>query len=167
MTKSECQRGRANSRRGASDFGYSDLFRHSSFGFCSKSSCPAAQDKNMLLPMSATILNTSAAALPRRNLVKRLASILLLAFIIGWVLNRVALQLDRADRPAGFVRGLVQGALMPASMPNLLIGHDVVIYAVKNNGVFYKLGYTMGVNGCGAVFFGIFYFRLNRCRSRP
>ena len=85
---------------------------------------------------------------------------------IGWALNRLAQQLDRSNRPAGFVRGLVQGALMPASMPNLAIGHDVAIYAVNNTGVFYKLGYTMGVNLCGAIFFGAFYWRLKRWRRR-
>lgn len=120
----------------------------------------------MLCGMSATTLPISTSARARWNLVPRLASILLLAFLIGWMLNRVAQQLDQSRRPAGFVRGLVQGALMPASMPNLLIGHDVVIYAVNNTGVFYKLGYTMGVNSCGAVFFGMFYWRLKRWRNR-
>src|ERR1051326_1371375 len=89
-------------------------------------------NSNMLSPMSAPTVNLSAAPRGRMNLVSRLATILLLAFVIGWTLNRVAQQLDRNRRPAGFVRGLVQGALMPASMPNLLIGHDVVIYAVNN-----------------------------------
>jgi len=118
--------------------------------------------------MSAITGSTPAPPRARRSLVSRLAAILLLAFVIGWTLNRVAQQLDRDNRPAGFVRGLVQGALMPASMPNLLIGHDVAIYAEKNNnGVFYKLGYTMGVNACGAIFFGIFYWRLKRWRRRP
>jgi len=122
----------------------------------------------MLSPMAATTVRVSAPAWLRWNLVTRLAAILLLAFVIGWTLNRVAQQLDRSNRPAGFVRGLIQGALMPASMPNLLIGHDVVIYAEKNNnGVFYKLGYTMGVNACGAIFFGLFYWRLKRWRRRP
>jgi len=117
--------------------------------------------------MSATTIPVSAGARPRWNWVARLAAIILLAFAIGWTLNRVAQQLDRNNRPAGFVRGLVQGALMPASMPNLLIGHDVAIYAEKNNnGVFYKLGYTMGVNACGAIFFGLFYWRLKRWRRR-
>ena len=121
----------------------------------------------MLPAMSATPLKVSTPA-RARSLVSRLAAILLLAFVIGWVLNRVAQQLDRNHRPAGFVRGLVQGALMPAAMPNLLIGHDVAIYAERNNtGVFYKLGYTMGVNVCGAIFFGMFYWRLKRWRQRP
>jgi len=122
--------------------------------------------KEILMTNDATTLNASAPARQRWNVVRRLSCILLLAFVIGFILNRVAQQFDRSPRPAGFLRGLVQGALMPASMPNLLIGHDVVIYAVNNNGVFYKLGYTMGVNGCGAIFFGIFYWRLKRWRNR-
>src|SRR5437762_14126039 len=121
----------------------------------------------MLPSMPATTFNISAPARPRHTWVTRLASIVLLAFVIGWTLNRVAQQLENSRRPAGFVRGLVQGALMPAAMPNLLVGHDVAIYAMKNNGVFYKLGYTMGVNACGALFFGLFYWRLRRWRSRP
>jgi len=120
----------------------------------------------MLSPMSATTITISNPARPRWNLVARLASMLLLAFVIGLILNQVAQEFDRSHGPAGFVRGLVQGALMPASMPNLLIGRDVAIYAVNNNGVFYKLGYTMGVNGCGAVFFGISCWRLKRWRNR-
>ena len=122
----------------------------------------------MLAPMATTSNPVSAGRRPHWNWVARLATFLCLAFTIGWMLNQVAQQLDRNNRPAGFVRGLLQGALMPASMPNLLIGHDVVIYAEKNNnGVFYKLGYTMGVNACGAVFFGMFYWRLKRWRERP
>ena len=57
-------------------------------------------------------------------------------------------------QPAGFLQGVVQGALMPATLPNLLVGSDVKIYAEINNGVPYKLGYTVGVDVCGALFFG-------------
>jgi len=116
--------------------------------------------------MHATAADVTVPTRPRWNWVPRLASIILLAFVIGWTLNRVTVVLDRSGRPAGFVRGLLQGALMPAAMPNLLIGHDVAIYAEKNTGVFYKLGYTMGVNICGAIFFGMFYWRLKRWRNR-
>ncbi len=123
--------------------------------------------KNILPPMPATATNVSIPARARPNWIIRLACIVLLAFLIGWTLNRVAQYLDNSGRPAGFVRGLVQGALMPAAMPNLLVGHDVAIYAKDNNGVFYKLGYTMGVNACGAIFFGLFYWRLKRWRRRP
>src|SRR5215831_6121998 len=79
---------------------------------------------------------------------KRVVPILLLAFVIGLTLNRISLSLAKSARPAGFVRGMVQGALMPMSMPNLLVGNDVNIYASRNTGLTYKLGYTMGVNLC-------------------
>lgn len=95
----------------------------------------------------------------------RVAVILVIGFLIGWVLNRAAESLEQSDRPAGFVRGVVQGALMPMAMPNLLIGHDVVIYATRNTGRSYRLGYTLGVNSCGLVFFGFFFWRMRRLRG--
>ncbi len=116
--------------------------------------------------VSVTTAPGAARPRPPWNVAARLAAIIALAFIIGWVLNGIAQHLDGDNRPAGFVRGLIQGALMPASMPTLLIGHDVTIYSKTNNGVPYKLGYTMGVNACGAVFFGMFYWRLKRWREK-
>ena len=47
----------------------------------------------------------------------------------------------------------------------LLVGKDVAIYSENNTGVGYKLGYTAGVNGCGAVFFGLFFWRLRRLKK--
>ena len=81
-------------------------------------------------------------------------------------MNRVAARLDADPAPAGFSRGLLRGVLMPCTLPTLLMGHDVVIYAENNNGVPYKRGYTLGVSVCGAVFFGLFYRRLARLRQR-
>ncbi|HKS36645.1 MAG TPA: hypothetical protein VJW76_05615 [Verrucomicrobiae bacterium] len=115
--------------------------------------------------MSAITVPVSESHRPKRSLVVRVASIILLAFAIGWTLNRISLRLDRSQRQAGFARGLMQGAMMPAAMPNLIVGHDVAIYSANNNGVLYKLGYTMGVNACGALFFGAFYWRVNRWRK--
>jgi len=54
---------------------------------------------------------------------------------------------------------------MPMTWPALAAGHDVTIYSAHNTGVSYKLGYTAGVNLCGAVFFGLVFQRLNRLRS--
>ena len=51
-------------------------------------------------------------------------------------------------------------------LANLLVGNDVIIYAQSNTGLTYKLGYTFGVNACGAIFFGFFFWRLNRWRKR-
>jgi hypothetical protein len=61
---------------------------------------------------------------------------------------------------------MLHGALMPLALPNLLLGRDPTIYASHNTGRLYKLGYTAGVNGCGLVFFGFFFWRLNRLRRR-
>ena len=106
------------------------------------------------------------AELTWKKIVRRALTTLLLAAFVGWLIHEAAAALDRSAQPAGFARGFVQGALMPAAMPNLLVGKDVVIYSANNTGVPYKLGYTMGVNTCGAVFFGIFFVRLNRLRKR-
>ena len=113
-------------------------------------------------------VKTAKPSAPQRwaKALLRLGCLLLAAAAIGALLNRVAANLDRSERPAGFARGMLQGALMPMSMPNLLVGKDVTIYSQNNTGVSYKLGYTAGVNGCGAIFFGFFFWRLNQWRKR-
>ena len=116
--------------------------------------------------MTDTPIKVSAAQRWRR-LFTRIAIFLLLAFAIGAVLNQVASTLERDARPAGFSRGVLQGALMPMAFPNLLVGRDVAIYAAKNTGLRYKLGYTAGVNGCGVIFFGCVFWRVARWRKRP
>jgi hypothetical protein len=99
------------------------------------------------------------------KLALRVASVLIFAAVIGITLNRVSAHLERNARPAGFTRGVLQGALMPMSFPNLLVGRDITIYSQNNTGVSYKLGYTTGVNACGALFFGLFFWRLGRLRK--
>ena len=89
---------------------------------------------------------------------------LAVAACIGWGIHRSAAVLNQDARPAGFARGLLQGALMPLAMPNLLAGSDVAIYATHNTGRTYKLGYSMGVNLCGLLFFGLFFWRVGRWR---
>ena len=98
------------------------------------------------------------------GVVARFGLVVAVAFLIGGFLNRTAGSLDERREPAGFLRGVIQGALMPCTLPALLLGHDVAIYCVNNNGVTYKLGYTVGVNLCGAAFFGLLYRRINRWR---
>jgi len=96
------------------------------------------------------------------RVIRTVATILVFAFIIGWFLQRSAEALNRTNERAGFGRGLLHGALMPLALPNLLVGKDVPIYAVNNTGVPYKLGYTAGVNVCGAIFFGTCFWRWSR-----
>jgi hypothetical protein len=98
------------------------------------------------------------------GIIARFGLVVVVAFLIGGFLKRTAVSLDQRHEPAGFMRGIVQGALMPCTLPALLLGHDVTIYCINNNGVTYKLGYTVGVNLCGAAFFGLLYRRINRWR---
>lgn len=51
---------------------------------------------------------------------------------------------------------------MPCALPMLIIGKNVPIYAERNTGRNYDFGYTLGVNLCGAIFFGSVYWRLDR-----
>ena len=115
---------------------------------------PSAQAK-------VTIASHPWLAFLRRILVIAVATALIAALV-----HAAAAALEKNPRPAGFARGLLQGALMPAALPNLIVGNDVTIYSENNTGVPYKLGYTCGVNGCGAVFFGMFFWRINRWRHR-
>ena len=110
----------------------------------------------------------SGASASRRwsKITLRIGGIVLFAYLIGCALSEISISLHKQPSPAGFGRGIVQGALMPLALPNLLVGRDVSIYAEKNDGVPYKLGYTAGVNGCGMVFFGILFWRLKRWTGR-
>lgn len=70
-----------------------------------------------------------------------------------------------AEQPAGLGRGFLHGAIMPLAMPGLLIGRDAEIYSPRNTGRTYKLGYTLGVDLCGAAFFGWSFRRWSRWRK--
>jgi hypothetical protein len=96
----------------------------------------------------------------------RIAVAIVITIGWAWALNKSVVASNNSPTPAGFGRGALHGALMPGAMPVLFLGKDVTIYAQNNAGRTYKLGYTFGVNACGALFFGAFYWRLNRWRSR-
>ncbi len=99
------------------------------------------------------------------RLALRLFTIIAVAYALGWVTNYAVAVTERSTAAPGFGAGLVHGALMPAAMLSLLFGRDIVIYSVRNSGHSYNLGYTVGVNGCGALFFGMFYWRLSRLKK--
>lgn len=99
-------------------------------------------------------------------ILRRIIMIVAFAALVGVVMQHLSAAMERRPQPAGFVRGVLQGALMPCALPNLLVGRDVNIYSQNNTGLTYKLGYTVGVNTCGAIFFGVFFWRLNRWRKR-
>ena len=101
-----------------------------------------------------------------RQILMRVFTVLLVATIFSYVTGFITAQSEKSTGPAGFTQGVVHGAMMPGAMLNLLVGRDVVIYATRNTGRTYKLGYTTGVNGCGAIFFGFFFWRFSQWRKR-
>jgi hypothetical protein len=134
------------------------------FGVFNLAGAPAQKHAGHSKIMSDT-QNEPAPSASMKRILRRLLTTLLAVAFVGWLARQAATAVDRSPSPAGFGRGVLQGALMPAALPNLLVGHDVTIYAQDNTGVGYKLGYTIGVNACGAIFFGIFFWRLNRLRK--
>jgi hypothetical protein len=99
-----------------------------------------------------------------RRFVQRILGILGAAVVIATILHFVSRAAHGRLQPADFKAGVLHGALMPMALPNLLVGDDVTIYAEENVGRPYKLGYTVGVNGCGLLFFGFFFWRVRRWR---
>lgn len=96
----------------------------------------------------------------------RILSFLFVAWLAGWSLDHFGTQIYDAGQPAGFTRGILHGALMPLAMPNLIVGQDPTIYSPSNTGRPYKLGYTLGVNACGLLFFGVVFWRVGRWGRR-
>lgn len=114
-------------------------------------------------------MNASAATAPTTNakllrLAARILLFLAVAWCLGALLNKATARANADPSPAGFGRGALHGAMMPLALPGLLLGRDISIYAEINAGRIYKLGYTVGVNACGLLFFGIFFWRLARWR---
>ena len=97
----------------------------------------------------------TAASSRGRRLAAKIAALVVLGLLLGFSQGWVASRLYRPEQVAGFHLGLVHGALMPAALPALLMGKDVPIYAPANGGRLYKIGYILGINICGTVFFGL------------
>ena len=88
-------------------------------------------------------------------------SIMLIAFcaILGLAQAWVASRSYKPSQLAGFNTGIMHGMLMPAALPGLLMGNDLPIYAPNNTGRTYNIGYAVGVNCCGTMFFGVAFWR--------
>ena len=94
-----------------------------------------------------------------KRLVVKVVTLVALGLALGFGYDWAAPRLYGAERVAGFPLGMVHGALMPVALPSLLLGKDVPIYAERNQGRSYKLGYIAGINLCGFVFFGLAFWR--------
>lgn len=105
---------------------------------------------------------------PARARMRWVLRVVLLGLMMGTLtvaLNRMAASWSEAEGKAGFWSGVIHGALMPVALPSLALGKEVEIYAQRNSGRTYKLGYTAGVNLSGAAFFGLLYRRMAALRN--
>ena len=59
----------------------------------------------------------------------------------------------KANAP-GFVHGLVQGFIAPATFVISLFRPEVAVYAVPNDGHLYDFGFVLGIGGFGGLGFG-------------
>ena len=96
--------------------------------------------------------------------IAKLLSLIVAGVLFGWAYNWAAPRFYKPEITAGFWLGTLHGALMPTALPSLLMSKDVPIYAEKNTGRFYKLGYICGINMCGLVFFGLAFRQSDRRR---
>lgn len=97
-------------------------------------------------------------------LIKKAATVLVTALLLGWVYGALSPRLFPANRTFGFGYGMLHGAMMPLALPSLLMGQNVNIYAPNNPGRIYRIGYIAGINVCGLVFFGPLFWRPGRKR---
>ena len=74
--------------------------------------------------------------------------------LLGWLYAWASPLVYPKQEKLGFGYGCIHGGLMPMALPSLVLGHDVEIFAMNNSGRGYKLGYIIGINVCGLVFFG-------------
>jgi len=92
-------------------------------------------------------------------LLRKAVTVAVVTIIFGWLYSWASPWAYASRSPAGFAYGLLHGAMMPLSLPSLVIGRDITIYDLDNCGRFYKIGYICGVNICGIVFIGPIFWR--------
>lgn len=105
-----------------------------------------------------------SAGIPWRSLLAKAAKFIIITALFGWLYGWASPKCFHKDESAGFAWGMLHGALMPMALPALVMGQDVEIYATNNSGRLYKLGYIVGINLCGVVFFGSIFWTPGRKR---
>jgi hypothetical protein len=109
--------------------------------------------------MSATSTASRPGRCSPRKLISKALILVAVGLVFGWVYAWASPHLFPRDVKAGFPLGMAHGALMPMALPSLVMGKEVEIYAADNSGRAYKLGYIVGINLCGLVFFGSAFWR--------
>ena len=112
--------------------------------------------------MSESKVPASFAGLTLRDWIKKVVVFLVAATVMGWFYGWASPRVYPKDAKLSFGYGVLHGALMPMALPSLVMGQDVDIFAANNSGRLYKLGYIVGINVCGLIFFGSAFWRPKR-----
>ncbi|HLP77734.1 MAG TPA: hypothetical protein VK327_12550 [Candidatus Paceibacterota bacterium] len=121
-----------------------------------------------LHPMSESVaepLPITGRLTPRQAIIAKIVVLTILSIALGVGQGKVSPGTYQSAEPAGCRMGFLHGFLMPAALPGLLMGQDLKIYAPNNTGRFYNIGYIVGINTCGTVFFGIGFWMPDRKRK--
>ena len=94
-----------------------------------------------------------------RRWLRKAATLAIVTVVFGWFYGWASPWAFPKNHTADFKLGVLHGALMPLSLPTLVLGKDVLIYAPDNSGRGYKIGYICGINACGLLFFGAAFRR--------
>jgi hypothetical protein len=92
--------------------------------------------------------------------------VIAVALAMGWMQGKLSRAMHRSAGTAGFVVGLVDGGTMPLALPTLLAGDNPPLFATDHNGRPYKIGFILGINLIGLIFFGFLFGRVERWRRR-
>jgi len=117
------------------------------------------------MPVPEQVPAPSPRAVQRLHALLRALATIAVALGIAWACG-AAMRADAGmSQPPGLFRGMLHGAMMPVAWPTLLIGQDQEIYAARNAGRPYKLGYSLGVNLSGLIFFGWLFLTVSSLRG--
>ena len=116
--------------------------------------------------MSESTAPARFAGLTLRDWIKKVLVFLVVAVVMGWFYGWASPRVYPKIAKLGFGHGVLHGALMPMALPSLVMGQDVDIFAPNNSGRPYKLGYIVGINLCGLIFFGSAFWRPKRSGTR-
>jgi len=113
----------------------------------------------------ATVTPPTPAPLSKASvIVIKIIALTAISLGLGFAQNWASTRYYQPEYVAGFRTGLLEGAVMPAALPGLVLGHDLPIYAANNTGRGYRIGYILGLNTSGSFFFGVAFWQPRRRR---
>jgi hypothetical protein len=118
-----------------------------------------AGENHAVVEMPPTSDPAPIPAARRKLWLQKITWFLIASMLLGWFYGWASPRAFPKDASFGFGYGMMHGALMPMALPSLILGQNVEIFAPENTGCNYKIGFILGINACGLVFFGPLVWR--------